>query len=123
MLISRHLRISSASGSEVFTKFSDNSLNDDSQLVTKWNMFAVRSSLFHFGTNCNFLQFNTLHGATPPVKRCRPDWMMMLLPFPTPIKLGLAVAVILYTTTLRTEQGIWGGLLNFAKFGKVPAYP
>ena len=28
-------------------------------------------SLFHFGTNCNLLQFNTLHGATPHVQWCK----------------------------------------------------
>ena len=51
---------------------------------------------------CNFLQFNTLHGATPPVQRCRPDWMMMSL-----------------TKTI-IPNSIGVNAPNFTKFGKVP---
>ena len=61
---------------EVFAKFGNNSLNAESQLVTKWNILAVRSSMQEILAYCNFLQFNTLHGATPPVQWCSPALMM-----------------------------------------------
>ena len=52
--------------------------NAESQLVPFWNMFAVRSSCSEIPNNYNFLQFNTLHGATPTVQRCRPASLMMM---------------------------------------------
>ena len=62
---------------------------------------------------CIFLQFNTLHGATPHVKWFSPAWMMMSIPFPTPIWLEFAVAVILCTTSCVTEWAHGGVLWTF----------
>ena len=71
-------------------------------LLQNGNMFAVRSSCSEIPNNCNFLQFNTLHGATPPVQWCSPDWMMM----------PLTMTIIPYTIGVNAP--------NFTKFSKVP---
>ena len=57
-------------------------------LLQNGNMFAVRSSCSEIPNNCNFLQFNTLHGATPHVQ-----WFIPCLdddahPLPSPNQIG-----------------------------------
>ena len=64
-------------------------------------MFAVRSSLFHFGTNCNLLQLTTLRNEPtfPEVQVC---FLMM----------SLTMTIIPNTIGVNAP--------NFTKFGKVP---
>ena len=73
-----------------------------------------------FPNNCNLLQFNTLHGATPPVQWCRPclDDDAPTIPNLRLVRVGGCSHPV--HNVLCDWVGSWWCSLNFTKFSKVP---